>query len=175
MRPLLTPLAILALCSLARAQVTDGSTWTDSAGNVASVDVTDTDSNPANVTVTVTDATGFTPATTATASSGSTAEKPKAQTSGTMETRGGTQYRIKDGKLQKKVNGKWVNMTKTKKKKGSKSTLQRLVVVSPPGAFAPNAPPPIDPGLERSRADEPATGEEGGSLPGPGSQGPPTL
>lgn len=175
MRPLLTLLAVLVLGTLARAQVTDGSTWTDSSGNVATCDVADTDSNPANVTVSVTDSTGFTSATTATASSGSTAEKPKAQsTEGrTMSTNSPqpNTYRVKDGKLQKKVKDKWVNMTKTKKSSSKSKKLARFTPTpwDPPGRFAPNAPPPADQGVLRSTTRQLSPGEEGGSLPGPGS------
>ena len=176
MRLVLPTLALHAFGTLTRAQVNDGSTWTDSSGNTATVDVVDADPSTNAVTVTVTDATGFTPPANGTAASGSTADKPKAQSTGanTMETNSPSPntYRVRDGKLQKKVNGRWVNMTKTKKKRAVRQTLEHLAPIDvlqhrDRGARSSRSSP--DPTVGSIPSRPLMTGEEGTSLP----EGPP--
>ena len=111
--------AALCLALAARAttaQVQDGSSWTDGAGTTATTDVTET--GETGCTVTVTDATGFTEPLSGTQSSGSTENKPAAQSSAAGETNSPqpNEYRVKNGKLQKKKNGKWVDMRRVVKR-----------------------------------------------------------
>lgn len=117
-------LQLVAACVLlnatAFAQINDGSYWADSEGEVCTVDVTET--TETGVTVTVTDATGFTQPLPGEQATGSSADKPKAESFSEGSTGGHPDqntYRGKDGKVQKKVNGKWTNCRKVKKPKTS--------------------------------------------------------
>lgn len=118
-------IAIVAACAALGAttfarQVGDGTSWTDGLGTTATVDVVDTPGP--GVTIQVTDQTGHTPATTGTAGSNSTPDDPTCQNAPAAETNSPepNEYRVKNGKLQKKnkETGKWVNMRAAKKKKG---------------------------------------------------------
>lgn len=177
MRPLLTIPAVLALCTLARAQIESG-LYTSNDGYTANIEVTDTNgSGTPGVDVTVTDAGGSAVAN-GVAASGSTDQKPKASSFPTTTTpRGSREVRGANGKVQVKKNGKWTNMTKTKKKQGGKRSPNRSLVPpsSPPVRSAPHARSPISPGRALDQASDVASGEEGSSLPGPGAHGPPTL
>lgn len=119
MKVLISLIAISSLASVSFGQVTDSSYWSDGQGTTATCDVTDTNgAAPGGLTVTVTDHTGHTPPLDATHAPSSTQDKPKAQSSDEGQTNSPepNEYRVKDGKLQKKnSSGKWVNMRKSKK------------------------------------------------------------
>jgi hypothetical protein len=121
-------------------QVQDGSSYTDGMGTTCTVDVVDT-SGP-GVTIQVTDSTGHTPATAGTAGSNSTQENPTCQNAPAAETNSPqpNEYRVKDGKLQKKNSaGKWVNMRKAKK--GLKRPPRFVALNFGPGQEGTSLPP----------------------------------
>jgi hypothetical protein len=144
MKKILAAFGLLTLTPAVTAQVSDGSVWSDGLGTTATVDVVDTAPDGGSGLVTVVDATGFTGALTATMASTSTTTTPQAQSSvaGSTNSPHPHEYRVRSGKLQKKNSkGQWVDMRRSRKK----GSLGRTGVSSP--------------------------GEEGGSLPGPGTPG----
>lgn len=126
-------IAALLLCALASplaAQgVKDNSLWSDGRGGNVRVQVVDVDpTNPA-VVVTFIDSSGFSGATDGTAASGSTSDKPKAKSSSEGTTTGGTRLRIRNGKTEKMVGGKWVVLKEVLKKPKKPKPSQRAVGV----------------------------------------------
>lgn len=131
---ILVPIVLILITGLASGQVGDGSVWSDGLGTVATVDVVDSGANGGAGNVTVTDNTGFTDPLNATMAEGSTAEKPKADSSAAGETNSPApnEYRVKNGKLQKKNSkGKWVDMKKSKKKSSVARPEQIVTTRSP--------------------------------------------
>ena len=119
MKTFLTAVCLLALAPLASAQVMDGSLWSDGMGTTATAQVTETSDTA--VVVTVIDHTGFTPPLNGSQSGNSTAENPGCQNSqsGVTNSNPGNEYRVKNGKLQKRgPDGRWRDMRKAKKKRG---------------------------------------------------------
>jgi len=96
-------------------EVKDGSLWI-LGDQPVSVDVTPSTPGP-GIWVQGVDATGISSVANGVAGAHSTPAAPTASSSGEWST-GGNTYRIKDGKVQKKLpNGKWANMRPVKKKK----------------------------------------------------------
>lgn len=140
----LTAVALLTLVPAASAQVTDGSTWSDGMGTTAHVDVVDSGADSGAGNVTVTDNTGFTDPLSATMTSDSTGANPKAQSSVAGETNSPdpNEYRVKDGKLQKKnKKGKWVTMRRTRKKSNMPGHSGVYGGVDEAGGSLPGGPP----------------------------------
>lgn len=100
----------------------DDSYWSDGAGGTAHLDVTENPSGNPPVWTTTTSAGGFTNAAGGTAGPDTPSGLDTCRNSGTMTNASGEQYRVRNGKLQKKVNGVWKNMRKVPKPKNKNST-----------------------------------------------------
>lgn len=100
----------------------DDSYWSDGAGGTTHLDVTE---NPqGGVWTTATSAGGFTNAANGTAGPDTPSGLDTCRNSDTMTNASNEQYRVKDGKLQKKINGRWKTLKKVPKPKNKNSTSQ---------------------------------------------------
>lgn len=99
----------------------DDSYWSDGSGGTVHLDVTENPSGSPEVWTTATSAGGFTNAAGGTAGADLPSGLDTCRNSGTMTNAAGEQFRVRNGRLQKKgADGKWRNMRKVPKpKKGS--------------------------------------------------------
>lgn len=117
----------------------DGSYWRDdSSGDTTRLDVTD---NPnGGVWTNTVSAGGFSGAVDGTQGANTAGGTTTCNNSDTMTDASGTQYRVKNGKLQKKVNGRWKTLRKvqppkkktTTRRSGGSSTLMMTPVTRQP-------------------------------------------